>query len=271
MVDSQIERLAAELVALHDEGGEVAPFSARYADLSPEAGYRAAAGLHAHRLAQGWTAAGRKIGFTNRTIWKRYGVYEPMWGMVYDQTLVFSHANRARVALGRLVQPRIEPEICFRLARAPAAETRDAHALLASIDWVAHAIEIVQCHHPDWRVKIADCTADNGLHGRLIVGTPVPVGDLPDLADRLPALEVTLRCANRVVDRGVGANVLDSPLNALAFLVELLAKQPEAPPLAAGEIISTGVLTDAHPVASGEIWSTTFVGLPLAGLEVTFE
>ena len=271
MIDSQIERLVAELVALHAQGGEVTPFSARYADLSPAVGYRAAAGLHAHRLAQGWKPAGRKIGFTNRTIWKRYGVYEPMWGMVYDQTLVLSHANRARVALGGLAQPRIEPEICFRLARAPVAGTRDPHALLASIEWVAHAIEIVQCHHPAWQVKIADCTADNGLHGRLVVGTPVPVGDLPDLADRLPALEVTLRCADRVVDRGIGANVLDSPLNALAFLVELLAKQPEAPPLTAGEIITTGVLTDAHPVAPGETWSTTFDGLPLAGLEVAFE
>jgi len=271
MTDPSVDRVVVELVALHEGSGTVAPFSERYTNLSPEAGYRAAAGLHAHRVKRGWKPAGRKIGFTNRTIWKRYGVYEPMWGMVYDQTLVFSHANRARVALSGLAQPRIEPEICLRLASAPTCGTRDPHALLASIEWVAHAIEIVQCHHPDWRVKIADCTADNGLHGRLVVGTPVPVGDLPDLADRLPALEVTLRCANRVVDRGIGANVLDSPLNALAFLIELLAKQPEAPPLTAGEIITTGVLTDAHPVAPGETWSTTFEGLPLAGLEVSFE
>lgn len=68
----------------------------------------------------------------------------------------------------------------------------------------------------------------------------------------------------------MGANVLDSPLNALAFLVELLAKHPEAPPLEAGEIISTGVLTDAHPVSPGETWSTTFAGLPLEGLTVEF-
>jgi len=271
MADPLIEPIAAELVGLHDTGGTVAPFSERYAELTPETGYRAAARLHAHRIAQGWKPAGRKIGFTNRTIWKRYGVYEPMWGMVYDRTLVHSQAGRARVVLAGLAQPRIEPEICFRIATVPLRGTSDPHALLAAIDWVAHAIEIVQCHHPGWRVKIADCTADNGLHGRLIVGTPVPIAALPDIAERLPAIEVTLRQGERVVDHGVGANVLDSPLNALAFLVEVLAKQPEAPPLAAGEIITTGVLTDAHPVAPGETWSTTFEGLPLAGLEVTFE
>jgi len=266
-----IDRVAEELVRLHADGGSVAPFSERYANLGADEGYRAAARLHAHRLAQGWRPVGRKIGFTNRTIWKRYGVYEPMWGMVYDRTLVFAEQGRARVALAGLTQPRIEPEICFRLAAAPMRGTDDPHALLGAIEWVAHAIEIVQCHHPGWRLKIADCTADNGLHGRLVVGAPVPVAALPDLANRLPALEVTLRCGTRVIDHGVGANVLDSPLNALAFLIEVLAKQPESPPLAAGEIITTGVLTDAHPVAPGETWSTTFEGLPLAGLEVTFE
>jgi len=110
MADPTIDRIAAELAALHDRGGEIAPFSARYADLSPEAGYRAAAGLHAHRIAQGWKPVGRKIGFTNRTIWKRYGVYEPMWGMVYDRTLVLAKDDRAQLALAGLVQPRVEPE-----------------------------------------------------------------------------------------------------------------------------------------------------------------
>jgi len=261
--------LADELVALHDAGSLVAPFSSRYAGLTPDAGYRAAARLHAHRLARGWKPVGRKVGFTNRTIWPRYGVYEPMWGTVYDQTVIASQGNRAVVPLAGLAQPRIEPEICFGL-KTPPPLTHDADALLGAIEWVAHTVEIVQCHHPDWKVTIADCTADNGLHGRLILGTPIPVGVLPGLAAKLPALSVELRKGGDVVDRGVGANVLDSPLEALAFLVEVLARQADAPPLAAGEIVSTGTLTDAHPVAPGDTWSTSFAGLPLAGLELRF-
>ena len=50
--------------------------------------HAAARALHAHRLAAGWIPVGRKIGFTNRTIWTRYGVYEPIWGTVYDRTLI---------------------------------------------------------------------------------------------------------------------------------------------------------------------------------------
>lgn len=269
MPDPVLEALARELVALHDAPREVAPFSERHAGLDPETGYAAARRLHAERLARGWKPLGRKIGFTNRTIWKRYGVYEPMWGTVYDRTTIFARDNRATVPLAGLVQPRIEPELCCRLRTAP-PRTGEAQALLDCLEWVAHSVEIVQCHHPAWKVTIADCTADNGLHGRLVVGTPLPVSALPDLAARLPALEVSLSRSGQVVDRGRGANVLDSPLNALAFLVEVLAKQPEAPPLEAGEIITTGTLTDAHPVAAGETWSTALAGLPLPGLTIAF-
>jgi 2-oxo-3-hexenedioate decarboxylase len=269
MAAAAFDALAAELIGLHEAPRQVAPFSERFAQLTPEAGYRAARHLHAHRLSQGWRPRGRKIGFTNRTLWPRYGVFEPMWGWVYEQTLVLAQGDRARVSLAGLVQPRIEPEIAFKL-KAPPPRTRDPEKLLAAIECVAHAVEIVQCHHPDWKVTIADCCADNGLHGRLVVGTPMRVEEIPDLAAALPAAAVTLKKGALTVDRGVGANVLDSPLMALAFLVEVLAAQPDVPPLAAGEIISTGVLTDAHPVAAGETWSTSFAGLPLPGLTLEF-
>ena len=260
--------LARELVALHDEPREVPPFSERHPGLTPEEGYEAARRLHAHRLGQGWKPRGRKIGFTNRTLWARYGVNEPMWGTVYDRTLVFAEDDRALVPLAGLVQPRIEPEICFGLDKAPRG--RSTEALLEAISWVAHSIEIVQCHHPGWKVTIADCAADNGLHGRLVVGRQVPVRQIDALAAKLPALEVALAHEGRVVDRGVGANVLGSPLESLGYLVGLLSKQPAAPPLAPGEVVTTGVLTDAHPVAPGQLWSTELSGLPLRGLTIEF-
>lgn len=258
--------LADELIDLHERPRPAPPFTDRHPGLTPEQGYAAAAVLHRRRVGAGWKPAGRKIGFTNRTIWPRYGVYEPIWGMVYDRTLVPCQGNAATVRLDGLVQPRIEPEICFGLKAPPRAQDP-----LASIAWVAHSIEIVQCHHPAWKLKLPDSTAGNGLHGRLVVGERVPVEKLPGLAAALPGVQVVLEREGRPVDRGVGANVLDSPLLALAHLVGILAAQPEAPQLAAGELVSTGTLTDAHPVAPGETWSTRISGLPLPGLAVRFE
>jgi 2-oxo-3-hexenedioate decarboxylase len=255
-----------ELLEIHERPRQVAPFTDREPGLTAADGYAAAAALHRRRRAAGWKPVGRKIGFTNRTIWPRYGVYEPIWGMVYDRTLVASAGNTATVRLEGLVQPRIEPEICFGLRARP-----HAGSVLDAIEWVAHSIEIVQCHHPDWKLKLADSTAGNGLHGRLIVGQKVPVAHVPGLAAALPSVEVVLKKGDRMVDRGVGANVLDSPLLALAYLVRVLDGQPEAPQLEPGEIVSTGTLTDAYPVAPGETWRTELAGLPLPGLTVRFE
>lgn len=251
--------LAEELIELHRAPREVPPFSERYPGLSAADGYRAARALHEHRIAEGWKPVGRKIGFTNRTLWSRYGVREPIWGMVYDRTLLFSENDSCRVPLAGLVQPRIEPEICFRLKRAP-----EPGRLAECIEWMAHSVEIVQCRHPGWKVAIADCTADNGLHGRLVVGPPQPAKDLEQLA----AAEAKLYRGERLVDQGRGENVLGGPLLSLAHLVELLKKQSEAPPLAAGEIVTTGVLTDAHPVVPGETWRTEVTGF--AGLALAF-
>jgi len=260
--------LAEELIALYDAAREAPPFTQTHPGLTPEAGYEAAAALHRHRLALGWKPVGRKIGFTNRSIWPRYGVYEPIWGTVYDRTVVYAERDRAVVPLAGMLNPRIEPEICFGLKAVPRAP--DPDALLEAIDWAAHSFEIVQSPFPDWKFRLPDCTAANGLHGRLVVGTRVPARDLPQLVRALPGITIELRKDGCPVDRGVGANVLDSPLLALGHLVALLAGRPGAAPLAAGEVISTGTITDAHPVKPGETWSTELRGLALGGLEVRF-
>src|SRR5471030_2397148 len=237
---------------------------------SAEAGYKIAIGLHAGRVAAGWHPVGRKIGFTNRTIWPRYGVYQPIFGFVYDLTVTYAPDNVATLKLAGLAQPRIEPEICFGLKARP-PQSKDPAAILAAIEWVAHSIEIVQCTLPGWQMKIGDSTAANGLHGALIVGRKVPVGGIKYLTSKLPALKVALKKGDRVIDRGMVANVLDSPLLALAHLVEVLGAQTDFPQLAAGEIISTGTMTDAHPVAPGETWSTEFEGQELSGMTIRFE
>jgi 2-oxo-3-hexenedioate decarboxylase len=259
--------LASELVDLHGHPRAVPPFSARYPGLSAEGGYAAARKLHAHRLAQGWRPVGRKIGFTNRTLWERYGVREPIWGFVYDRTLIRAEDNRATVPLAGLVQPRIEPEICFRLKSRPPV-TKDPQALLDCIEWIAHSVEIVQCWHPDWKLQLPDSTAANGLHGRLVVGAPVPIATISGLAAALPFLKVALFKGEEKKDEGMGSNVLGSPLLALACLLEILERQGEE--ILPGEIVTTGTLTDAHPVAPGERWRTDLHGFATRNLEIRF-
>ena len=64
--------------------------------------------------------------------------------------------------------------------------------------------------------------------------------------------------------------MLGGPLSALRHLVGLLASDPVNPRLAAGEIVSTGTLTKAMPVASGETWTATPKGIGLDPVKLRF-
>ena len=160
--------IADEVFATIDSGRQISPFSSRAAGLRLEDAYVVTALLNCKREARGEKRLGRKIGFTNRTIWEQYKVYAPIWGCVYDSS-VHDLGTTACLPLTGFSEPRIEPEIVFGLARAPASDM-DETALLSCVEWVAHGFEIVQSIFPRWQFSAADTVAANGLHGALLIG-----------------------------------------------------------------------------------------------------
>ena len=65
-------------------------------------------------------------------------------------------------------------------------------------------------------------------------------------------------------------NVLGGPVSALRHLVGILGRDPANPPLAPGEMVTTGTLTRALPVSAGETWATELTGVGLDGISVHF-
>ena len=53
-------------------------------------------------------------------------------------------------------------------------------------------------------------------------------------------------------------------------MIDLLARDQVNPPLAAGEIVTTGTLTRAFPISVGETWATELRGVALTGICVHF-
>jgi 2-oxo-3-hexenedioate decarboxylase len=94
----------------------------------------------------------------------------------------------------------------------------------------------------------------------------VGAASIPSLVDALARFTVRLSKDGAVVAEGSGRNVLRNPALALAELATALSHQPGATPLAAGEIVSSGTLTESQPLASGETWSADVVGLDLPRL-----
>jgi 2-oxo-3-hexenedioate decarboxylase len=271
-VDSNdLDKVASQLSDAFDAGALTDPITSAHPSFGMDDAYAVLDRLAAMRRGRGWSAVGRKIGFTNRTIWELYKVDRPFWAHVWDHTLVDASTDAvAEVAVGAFRQPRIEPEVVFGL-RGPVPVSDDASEILAAVEWMAPGFEIVQCPYDGWRFTIAECAAAFGLHGALVVGPRVPVaGDLAALAATLASFDATVSCGGEVVGRGSGANVLGSPALALAFLARVVASQPEYGALSAGEIITTGSLTDAYAIEAGQTWSSGYGALGLTGLTVTF-
>lgn len=262
--------IADEIFGVLGTGRQVQPFSRRMDTFDLPAAFRAAALVRERRVARGERPVGRKIGFTNRTIWAEYDVWAPIWGEMYDTTVRDLPAPPATAPLAGLAEPRIEPEIVLGIGRAPSAGMDEA-ALLGCIEWVAHGFEIVQSIYPGWAFAAPDTVAAYGLHGALWIGPRHPVAPRRgDWLRELSSFEIELSCNGEPVDRGHASNVLDGPLSALRHLIEGLALDPSQVPLAAGEIVTTGTLTRAMPVAPGQTWTTRLSGVALPGNTITF-
>jgi 2-oxo-3-hexenedioate decarboxylase len=267
---TDVAAIAAEALAALDGSRQIAPFSSRLSAFDLDEAYRVTAAVRQMREARGERPVGRKIGFTNRTIWAEYNVHGPVWGYLYDHTVHDLAGIGGAFPLAGLAEPRIEPEIVFGLARTPTPDM-DERALLACVDWLAHGFELVQSFFPAWKFTAPDTVAAFGLHGALLIGPRHPVAAaMEDWSRTLARFEIDLARDGTVVDHGRAENVLDGPLSALRHLVDLLARDRANPPLAAGEIVTTGTLTRALPVAPGETWATELSGIALEGIRVRF-
>jgi len=262
--------IAHSLKTAQDRVEQVEPPSSQYPGLDARSAYAVSRLIHLARIEEGAVAVGRKIGFTNRDLWPVFGVDEPVWGHVYDSTLVELTDGTGKFSLRPFAEPRLEPELVFHFRTAPAVGG-SLEDILACVDWVAHAFEVVQSHYPGWKFRAADTIADSALHGALLLGPRVPIAELgPAAMSAIESFSLDLSCNAQMRAKGRGSNVLGSPLAAIAHLSSVLANQPDGPALQAGELVTTGTITSVQTVLPGETWSTQLQGIALPGLSVEF-
>lgn len=253
-----VDAISSELSGLFGTGRERARLTEAYPDLDLATAYRIGATVRQRREARGDRWVGRKIGFTNFHMWDAYEVKAPIWGPMYESSV----RGSGGFELAGLPYPKIEPEIVFGLGAAPRPRM-DERELLGCVSWIALGFELVSSIYSNWTFKAPDAVAAFGVHAALITGTRVPVASGSDWVDRMANFEVALTRDGEMVAQGRGADVLGSPLSALRHLNELVADPAYGPPLAAGEIITTGTLTMAMAVVPGESWTADPVGIPL--------
>lgn len=257
-----LDKMANELLDAITLKKQIQPFTNDNILLSNSDAYAVSRRLSELRQ---WEVLGRKIGFTNRTIWPLYGVDQPMWGPMSASTISYVENGKSKIKLSDYCEPRIEPEIVVSFASAPPPNASEEQ-IVNCIDWVAPGFEIVDSVYPDWKFSIPDTIAACGLHGQLIIGQKVLATE--SLILHLIDQKVTLSCNSQVVEEGYGYNVLDGPISALKHLLDGIFDEPSEKPIKAGDIVTTGTLTDAKPLCVGETWCGNYSGLINSSLSI---
>lgn len=249
----------------------VPPLSSEQADFDLTSAYAVERELARLRHAEGRRTVGRKVGYANKAVWRVMKLDTLVWASMYDDTVQYAVDGAATLHVGRLIAPKIEPEIVFKLKQPIAGEATDAAAALAAVEWLALGFEIIDCPYPDWTFQPVDFVAAYGLHAGLIVGTPAPVtpAAIPTLVEQLPKFKVRLSRNGELVDEGSGRNSLRSPALCLAELASAIGQRSDAAPLASGELISTGTLTESQPMKAGETWRAEVEGIALPPVSVS--
>ena len=82
-----VDAVADEVLGLLGQGKQVQPFTKRDPGFDLAEAYQVAGLVRERREARGEKAVGRKIGFTNRSVWDAQGITGPIWNYMYAHTV----------------------------------------------------------------------------------------------------------------------------------------------------------------------------------------
>ncbi len=237
MTPAQARAAGEALFQAEATGTQIGLLSQAHPGMTLDDAYAVQGALVARKLAAGRRGIGWKIGLTSRAMQDALKIETPDSGILFDDMLF---ADGATVPAGRFIQPRVEAEIAFILNAplAGAGVTRDD--VLAATEAVVPSLEIL-----DTRIlridpatgairKVTDTIADNAANAGIVLGT-----------QRHAPADVDMRWAGAIVKRdgvveetGLGAGVLDDPVQGILWLVQRLAQYGQG--LSAGDTVLSG-------------------------------
>lgn len=185
---------------------------------------------------------GRKLGLTSKAVQMQIGVETPDFGTLFDDMHL---PDGGTLDPAKVLQPKVEAEVAFVLARDLCELEPSMETITASIEYAVAALEIVDSRIVDWKVSFADTVADNGSSAFFVLGTERKSLDGLDLYSCGMVMEVN----GEIASVGAGAACLGHPLKAVQWLAHTFAKRGEV--LRTGDIILSGALGPMVPLVEG--------------------
>jgi 2-oxo-hept-3-ene-1,7-dioate hydratase len=137
----------------------------------------------AYRIQDFWAEAktrngarliGHKIGLTSRAMQRIARIAEPDYGRIFSDAV---YGDGSRIEASLFIQARVEMELAFIMEDGLDAADAQLYDVLRAIEFVVPALEISDFRTPMPRT-IADTVADNAAFGAIVVGSPVPPGEV---------------------------------------------------------------------------------------------
>jgi len=247
-----IEALAAHLESAELEVRDVTKITDDYPQMDWDDAYLIQEEIRRRKDARGNRTVGLKAGLTSFAKMKQMGVDVPCFGFVSDY---MARPDGGEIRMSELIHPKVEAEICI-VTKAP-LKGPGCHvgAVLAAIDFVLPAVEVIDSRYRDFKFDLKSVVADNTSASRFVVG-----GRSRHLQDvDLRTLGVVMEKNGQIVAMAAGAAVLGQPAAAVAMMANHLGARGQEIP--AGTFIMTGGVTEAIAVQAGDSVAVRFQDL----------
>lgn len=202
-----------------------------------------------HRISEGETLIGLKMGFTSEAKMKQMGVNDMIWGRL-TSTMLLENGNTT--AMSKYIHPRAEPEICFMISRDIDREL-SVEEVKECVSGVSAAIEIIDSRYRNFKFSLEDVVADNCSSIGFVVG------EWHDPKTNIGNLAIELGIDGTVAERGNSDDILGDPWKALAAATRLAAKYGE--PIKKGMFIMAGAASAAAFIQQGQTISASVESL----------
>jgi 2-keto-4-pentenoate hydratase len=247
---SNIERVGDVLVQAERDRAAVGPVSDLVpGGLSLDLAHAICERNIARRMEAGERITGFKVGFTNIPVRETMGLPDSTYGYLLDGMVL---PGGGEFQMDEFVAPKIETEICFRLAKDVAGPDVTLDEVLDATDAVCASFEICDARIRDWKCPYPDFFADNGFSARIVLsGHWVPVREV----DLLGETVVLVKDGEQIAE-GRGEMALGHPANAVAWLARKLSERGRS--LKAGALVMTGTLTPIIAIVRGASYIGSF-------------
>ena len=253
MNNAALTRLGDELYQALRSNSVLAPLTEREPAITIDDAYRISLRFLQRRLADGEKVIGKKIGVTSKPVQDMLDVRQPDFGFLTDR---MHYPDGAAITVaGKLIAPRAEAEIAFRLKSGLAGPHITEADVLAATACIMPCFEIVDSRIRDWRIRIQDTIADNASCGVFVLGDT----EADPRKFDLPNLHVRVFKNGKPLSEGLGSAVQGNPLTAVAWLANTLGRYDI--PFLAGDIILSGSVVPLEPVAPGDEMRCEIEGL----------